>query len=385
MRSGSSSPPPSPATAAARSRAGTAVRKPLSLADFARQLGLSPSTVSKAINGRADVNAQTRARVLAAAAARQFTPDPAGRRLRRQTADTIGFVLSAPQAHFAHPFFLDMLTGIDEALEGTPYQTIIASARSPEREMECFVRLVEQHRVDAVLFARTRRNDPRIAYLLERKVPFVAFGRSESPKAYPCIDIDHTVVGNAGCARFIALGHRRIAQITGPSDLMFTHHQRTGYAQALSQAGLAFDPVLQVEEALTEEGGARAAGILLSTPNPPTAIVCGHDLMALGVMRMIAQRGLRPGLDIGVIGGDNHPIGALIDPPLTSFTAQTREAGHRMVQMLMASLAGTPARQLQEVWVPELIVRSSDGPRRPALANQYRTATAKPKRERSVA
>ena len=369
----------------ARVRATASARKPLSLAAFAKQLGLSSSTVSKAINGRADVSAKTRARVLEAAAAQQFTPDPAGRRLRRQASDTIGFVLSAPQAHFAHPFFLDMLTGIDEALEGSPYQTIIASARSPEREMECFVRLVEQHRVDAVLFARTRRIDPRIAYLLERKVPFVAFGRSESTKTYPCIDIDHTVVGNVGCARFIALGHRRIAQITGPRDLMFTHHQRLGYAQALTQAGIAFDPALQVEDDLTEEGGARAAGVLLGQPHPPTAIVCGHDLMALGVMRMIAQRGLRPGTDIGVIGGDNHPIGALIDPPLTSFTAQTREAGRRMVQMLMASLDGTPAKQLQEVWVPELIVRSSDGPRRPALASEYRSATAKPKRERSIA
>ncbi len=366
---------------APNNRSGSQSRRPLSLTEFARQLGLSPSTVSKALNGRADVNAKTRARVLEAATVQQFTPDPAGRRLRRQASDTIGFVLSAPQAHFAHPFFLDMLTGIDEALEGTSYQTIITSARTPERELECFVRLVEQHRVDAVLFARTRRHDARIAYLLDRGVPFVTFGRSESTTLHPFIDIDHTVVGAEGCGRFIGLGHRRIAQITGPGELMFIHHQRLGYAQALAQAGIPFDPALQVEETLTEEGGARAAGALLSLRKPPTAIVCGHDLMALGVIRMITQRGLRPGVDVGVIGGDNHPLGALIDPPLTSFTAPTREAGKRMVEMLMATLAGTPAEQLQEVWVPELVIRSSDGPRRTTLARQRRTALTKKKRE----
>jgi LacI family transcriptional regulator len=331
---------------------------------FARSLGLSASTVSKALNDRPDINAKTRQRVLEAAARLDFTPDPMGRRLRRQSSDTVGFVLSAPQAHFAHPFFLDMLMGIDEELEGTPYQIIIASARSVDREMETFKRLVEKLRVDALLFGRTRRDDPRIAYLLERKIPFVAFGRTESAKPFPSLDIDHTVVGHDACARFIALGHRRIALLNLPEFLMVSRQHRLGYEKALRAGGLRVDKALCVSESPSEEGGAAAARRLLDLADPPTAIVCGSDLMAMGAIRAIAERGYVPGRDIGVIGGDNHPFGAFINPPLTTFSAETYKAGKRMVQMLQARLAGTPAKDLQEVWSPTLIVRSSDGPKR---------------------
>jgi LacI family transcriptional regulator len=86
--------------------------------------------------------------------------------------------------------------------------------------------------------------------------------------------------------------------------------------------------------------------------------------MAFGVMRVIAERGYVPGRDIGIIGADDHPMGKLMDPPLTTFSAETFKAGKRMVQVLMAHLAGEPVAQLQEVWTPELIVRSSDGPKR---------------------
>jgi LacI family transcriptional regulator len=336
----------------------------LNIQEFAAKLKLSVSTVSKAMNGREDVSPATRERVLAAAARLGFSPDPAGRRLRRQSSDAIGFVLSAPQASFAHPFFLNMLMGVDEALDGSNYQVIIASARSVDTEIDVFRRLVERQRVDALLFGRTRRDDERIAYLLERDVPFVAFGRSDTSAGYPYLDIDHTVVGRDGCARFIALGHRRIALVHSPEFLMFSHHQRVGYEAALRAAGIEVDPDLCVEEAISEEGGASAARRLLDLADPPTAIVCGHDLVALGVMRAISETGKTPGEDIGVIGGDDHPIGRYVTPSLTTFSAETHRAGKRMVEMLLSRLGGTPASQLQEIWKPELIVRASDGPRR---------------------
>lgn len=338
----------------------------MNIHEFASKLKLSVSTVSKAMNGRDDVSPATRERVLAAATRLGFTPDPAGRRLRRQTSDTIGFVLSAPQASFVHPFFLNMLMGVDEQLDGSNYQVIIASARSIETEIEVFKRLVERQRVDALLFGRTRRDDERIAYLLERDIPFVAFGRSDTPTGYPYLDIDHTVVGRAGCARFIALGHRRIALVHAPEFLMFSHHQRVGYEAALRAAGIAIDPALCLEAAVSEEGGVDAARRLFELPDPPTAIVCGHDIVAMGVMRAISETGRVPGKDVGVIGGDDHPIGRLLSPALTTFSAETHRAGKRMVEMLLARLNGTPAEELQELWNPELILRASDGPPRAA-------------------
>ena len=336
----------------------------LNIQEFAKKLKLSVSTVSKAMNDRDDVSPATRARVLAAAERLGFTPDPAARRLRRQASDTIGFVLSAPQASFAHPFFLNMLTGVTEALDTTNYQVIIASARSVDTEIDVFKRMVERQRVDAVLFGRTRRQDERIAYLLDKDVPFVAYGRSETSDDFAYLDIDHTVVGRAGCARFISLGHRRIALVHAPEFLMFSHHQRVGYEAALRAAGIDVDPALCIEVPISEEGGVQAARRLFELRDPPTAIVCGHDLVALGVMRGVSETGRIVGNDVGVIGGDDHPIGRYVQPALTTFSAETQKAGRRMVTMLLARLEGTPAKDLQEIWSPELIVRSSDGPRR---------------------
>lgn len=346
----------------------------MNIQEFAAELGLSVSTVSKAMNGREDVSAATRQRVLAAAERLGFSPDPAGRRLRRQSSDTIGFVLSAPQASFAHPFFLNMLMGVNEALEGSNYQCIIASARSVETEIDVFKRLVERQRVDALMFGRTRRDDARIAYLLQRGLPFVAFGRSETSTDFPSLDIDHTVVGRAGCARFIALGHRRIALVHSPEFLMFSYHQRMGYEAALRAADIEVDPSLCIAEAISEESGAEAARRLLDLPDPPTAIVCGHDLVALGVLRGISETGRMPGRDVGVIGGDDHPIGRYITPALTTFSAETHRAGKRMVEMLMARLDGAPASALREVWSPELILRASDGPARVASPRPARAS-----------
>jgi LacI family transcriptional regulator len=95
--------------------------------------------------------------------------------------------------------------------------------------------------------------------------------------------------------------------------------------------------------------------------NPPTAIMCGHDLIASGAMQAIVETGMRPGTDVAIIGCDNHPLGPYLNPPLTTFSAPTLEAGKRMVELLLALLNGRPAQALQEVWSPELILRSSHG------------------------
>lgn len=336
----------------------------MNIVELAAELGLSVSTVSKALNGRHDVSAKTRERVQEAARRYGFTPDPAARRLRTQMTETVAFVLSAQQTAFASPFFVDMLVGVNEVMDSNGYQVIVASPRGAETEIDLFKRLIERRRIDALIFGRTRRQDERIAFLLERDIPFVAFGRSETSDEFPYLDIDHRVVGRAACARFIALGHRRIALLHAQEHLMSSHLERLGYEEALRAAGIEFDPALRAEAAMTEQAGAAAAGRLLNLEDPPTAFVCGHDLIALGVTRAISEAGKVPGRDIGVIGGDNHPIGRYVQPALTTFSADTDRAGRRMAEMLLERLSGKPAKELQEIWAPELIGRGSDGPQR---------------------
>jgi LacI family transcriptional regulator len=337
------------------------MKQRINIVELARHLGLAVSTVSKAINDRGDVGVETKRRVLEAAEKLGFSPDPAGRRLRMQSSETIGFVLSPPQTHFVHPFFLDLLMGIDQGLEPTPFQLIIVAGRTVETELESFRRLVERQRVDAVMFGRTRRDDPRIRYLQERNVPFVALGRSETGKPFPFVDIDRTVAGRNGTARFVGFGHRRIGLLNTPGYLTISHQLQEGYRAALKAAKLPYEADLVVETSPDEGGGLDGARRLLAMKDGPTAIMCGHDLIATGAMQAITETGRRPGTDVAVIGCDNHPLGPYLNPPLTTFSAPTLEAGRKMAELLLALLDGRSPKELQEVWSPELILRSSHG------------------------
>ncbi|WP_394848014.1 LacI family DNA-binding transcriptional regulator [Pendulispora brunnea] len=337
------------------------MKRRINIVKLAEHLGLAVSTVSKALNDRSDVSDATKRRVSEAAQKFGFSPDPAARRLRSRTSETIGFVLSPPQSHFAHPFFLDLLMGVDEGLETTPFQLVIVTGRTVEAELESFRRLVERQRVDAVMFGRTRRDDARIRYLQERNVPFVALGRSETGKPFSFVDIDRTVAGRNGTARLVGLGHRRIGLLSTPNYLMMSHHLQEGYRAALNAAKLPFDADLVVETKFSEEGGLSGARQLLAMKDSPTAFMCGHDLIASGAMQAIAETAKLPGRDVAIIGCDNHPLGPYLHPPLTTFSAPTLEAGRRMVEMVLALLDGHKPEELQEVWSPELILRSSHG------------------------
>ncbi len=333
----------------------------MNIRQLAKSLNLSVSTVSRALNGYTDVNENTRARVLNAAKKYGYTANPAARGLRTRSSGLVAFVLSPPQKGFANPFFLDLMVGIEARLHEIGYNLVVVSARSFEDELERFKELSERRIVDGFIFARTRRHDPRISFLQARSIPFATHGRSETGLPAPFLDIDHEIVGNVGCARFIALGHRRIALLNTPSDLMYSHHRRKGYENALKFASIKLDPELIVEEELTEEGGAAGVRRLLALEQPPSAILCGHDLVAMGAMRAINESGRIPGRDVGVIGSDDNPLGPLLSPPLTTFTAPRVAAGRRLAELIVDSMSGVPAEKLQEIWRPELVIRASDG------------------------
>jgi len=342
----------------------------LNLTEFAKKLGLSVSTVSRALNGYTDVSETTRRRIFEAAERWGYAANPAARGLRKRTSGLIAFVLSYPQKRFAHPFFLDMLAGIDERLRETEFQLVITTTPSMEGELGCFKRLVEKQRVDGLIFARTRKHDDRIEYLQSRGVPFITHGRSETVEPFPYVDIDHGVVGRSGCGRFIALGHTRIALLNTPSYLMYSHHRRAGYEEALEAAKLTVDESLIVEEEISEEGGAAGARKLLSLKDPPTAILCGNDLAAMGAMRAISEAGLQPGTDVGVIGSDDNPFGEYLPVPLTTFHAPVVDMGRRLADLLLLAIDGKPASELQELWIPELVIRASHGPARRQIEQQ---------------
>ncbi len=339
----------------------------MSLAKIAANLGISITTVSRALGGFSDVAATTRARIEAEAARLNYHPNENARRLRRGRADAIGLVVPTSPGDFADPFFLRMLAAIGPALAQANLDLLVTTARPGAEEMRAYRKMVETRKVDGLFVARTRRRDDRIAYLLDQNMPFVAHGRANEPRVFAWLDIDGEAACRAATERLIGLGHRRIGMINAPTLYSFAHHREAGWHAALWDAQLPPGPLAHVEP--SEESGFLAAKAMLADPAPPTAILCAPDRLAVGCLHALADAGLRAGGDISVIGFDNLPVATYTDPPLTTIAQPIERAAARMVEMLLARIAGTPADGMQELWQAELIQRASDGPARAAAAS----------------
>ncbi len=333
-----------------------------SLKSLATQLGLSITTVSRALAGYSDVAASTRARVEAAANAAGYRPHPIARRLKHGRSEAVGVVLPAEPGHFTDPFFTELLVGLGEALARADLDLLVTAAQPGADEMRVYRRLVEGRRVDGIVLARTRVKDERIGYLLDKDFPFVTHGRSEERRVYAHVDADGTAAFAAATRRLIELGHRRIALINAPASYMFARHREAGWRQALAQAGLAEGPI-RIGEA-TEETGFVLVRALLAESDRPSAVLCATDRLAVGALGAITASGLRAGRDISVIGYDDLPIATYTDPPLTTIAQPIRAMAGRLTEFLLARIAGTPAADLAEIWPAELVIRASDGPTR---------------------
>ncbi len=334
----------------------------MDLKSLSQRLGLSMTTVSRALNGYEEVSEATRTRVMEAARENGYRPNPVARRLALGRAEAIGVVIPNPPGDFADPFFIELLAGMGSVFEAASLDLIVTAAPEGPAELPVYRRLVEGRRVDGLIVGRTRRHDERIEYLLDRDFPFVVHGRTTTSRPYAYLDMDNAQAFVTATERLIGLGHRRIALINAPAHLAFAAGRHDGYERALGAAAIAVDPSLVVVCDLSEQDGHRIALSLLDLPRPPTGILCANDTTALGAMRAVKSRGLVVGRDVSIIGYDDLPFAGHTDPPLTTMHQPIRPAGARIAEMLRARMSGTPPEELQEVWRPKLLLRGTDGP-----------------------
>ena len=353
---------------------------PVSLRAIAKRLDLSVTTVSRALGGFPEVGAATRARVRAEAARIDYRPNQLARRLRHGRSDAVGLVLPAEVGQFDDPFFLRLLAAIGPALQCAGLDLLVMTARPGAEELRAYRHLIEGSRVDGMLLARTRRDDPRIRYLLDRRAAFVAYGRCEAKRPYAFVDTDGAAACRMATERLIGFGHRRIGLINAAPHYMFAHHREQGWRAALAAADLPRGPIRHAEP--SEEAGFTLMRALLAERAPPTAVVCANDRLAVGAMHAVSLAGMRAGRDISLIGYNDLPMAGGTDPPLTSIEQPVARAGARMVAMLVALLGGADPAALQEIWPARLIPRASDGPA--PTRDGYETKTFKPRPARDV-
>ena len=337
----------------------------MSLSRIAHSLGLSVTTVSRALSGYTDVAAATRERVRAEAERIAYQPNRAARALRQGRSAAVGLVLPTAPGRFDDPFFLWFLAAIGPILARASLDLLVMAAPPGAEEMRAYRHLVEGRRVDGVLLARTRVNDERVEWLQARGVPFVIHGRTGTEgtcagRPYAWVDVDGAAAFSAAVHRVAAAGHRRIAMLNAPSRYFFATNRAAGWRAGLAACGLPPAPMREAEP--TEENGYHAARDLLAGADAPTALLCATDRLAIGALRAVSAAGLSAGADVSVSGYDDLPAASWVRPALTTFAQPIEEAAARTVEMLLRRIAGEDAAGLNALLQARLIVRDSDGP-----------------------
>ncbi len=338
---------------------------PVTLKDIAKEVGLSVTTVSRALNDYPDVSPQTKERIRQAAQEMGYHPHVIARKLQKRRTDTIGFVIPTAGPRFSDPFFIELITGIGDEAARQDFDLLVSTSAPGDQEAQVYHRLTDGRRVDGLLLVRIRHQDERISYLTSHDTPFVAFGRSDPPLDYPYIEVNSRQGISDITQHLIDLGHRVLAHIAGPSDLMFGTERMLGFRETLARNDIPLDEELVVTGYLTQRSGYEAAHRLLHQEHPPTAIVASNDLMAIGAMSAAQERGLIIGRDISITGFDNIPPAAHSHPPLTTVEQPVYDIGVTICHMLCQIIKGEQLLEPRVILEPKLVVRRSTGPPAP--------------------
>lgn len=339
----------------------------MSIRDLARHLDLSIGTVSRALNGKSDVNPETRRRVLAAADALGYSPNQSGRSLRQGATGMIALILpTSRKMALVDTIFMEVLEGLRSFLNDRKLDLMVLLCGPEENSYDYLRRVAARRIADGLIIAETQRHDPRIDYLIEKKIPFAAFGRSQSGGPHPWVDLDFEQVADAAVSRLVGLGHRRIALATSAGEVNYGYVFAEAYREALARHGLPLDPKLVFRVENSEEGGYELGAQIVGMKRRPTAAILVNEIMAVGLYRRLIENGLVPGRDLSIIGFQEEPSGRFLTPKVTCFRTTLAALGRRLGEALLATVPAHAREEepplVQELWPMTIIPGESDGP-----------------------
>ena len=332
---------------------------------LAQHLDISIGTVSRALNGRPDVNEETRKRVLEVAAELGYVPNQSGRSLRQGTTNIIGFMMQtgAEITGQGDTFFMSVFDGVQTVFARHHLDLVALLCSSQEDPDDYLRRVVARGFADGLILSATQRQDPRLEFLAKRKIPFATLGRSLTDVGQPWLDLDFEGMAQTAIDRLVAKGHRRIAVTRPHDDVNLGYIFVDQAASALEAHGLFLDPDLIFRSTPNEAGGYRIARELLSKKDRPTAILLVNESIAIGFYRGLSEAGLKPGRDIAVIGR-HSPQTHFLSPSLTGFELSRRDLGIALAEALLATMPAFshfyPNAELRKIWHEELIEGESD-------------------------
>jgi alanine racemase len=331
------------------------------LAQIATEAGVSEATVSRVLNSKPGVSEGTKQAVITALDVLGYER-PA--QLRQRSAGLVGLVVP----ELENPIFPAFAQVIEDALARRRFTPVLCTQSPGSLSEDEYVESLLDHGVAGIIFvsgkhADSRADHDRYRVLLERGLPVVFINGFVDGVDAPFISADDRVAMDLAVAHLFHLGHRRIGLAIGPARFMPSARKHEGFVAALGRhLGLPDHEARGwiAETIFSVEGGAAATDQLLA--QGATAVVCGSDMMAIGAIRAARSRGLSVPGDVSVIGFDDSPLVAFLDPPLTTVRQPVAPMGSTAVAALADAIGGDPVASREYLFAPELVLRSSTGP-----------------------
>jgi LacI family transcriptional regulator len=325
--------------------------------DVARVAGVSVASVSRALNGHESVTEATRQRILAAAGELRYVPHAAARSLITRRTDTVGVLL--PDLH--GEFFSELIRGIDAAARASARHLLISSSHGSEAEAAQALRML-QGRVDGLLVMSPHADSGVLAANLPATLPTVLLNTRVASGSYPAFSVDNDGGAAEMMQHLFASGRRRIAFISGPDNNFDANERLRGYRAAIADRKGASEYVLRGD--FSEASGYRAGLEICAGTDRPDAIFAANDMMALGCLFALTEKGVAVPDDIALAGFDDIPIARFVTPPLTTVRVRIADLGRRAFERLAELIAdGDDGEKTTERLDCELIVRQSSGAR----------------------
>lgn len=334
---------------------------PVTLKKVAARAGVSYQTVSKVLNRKVQVSKETEERILLAVDELGYRPNQIARNMRAQRSFMIGYSWERTSPDQVNHILDQFLTSMVEEAEAAGYHLLPFPFRRGEAHVDDYRELINTGRVDSFVLSSINYDDPRISYLLERKIPFVAFGRSNPDLDFCYVDVDGADGIRQAVEYLVRQGHSRIAVIAWPEDSRVGNERLQGYYDAMQVANIPILPGWIQRGQGDYEFGRQVCQrwLALEVTDRPTALVAMNDTQAIGAMHGAQECNLDIGKDIAIIGFDDAPMTQFLQPALTTIRQPIRLVGRKCIEMLVALMEGSTPEERHVHLKPKLIVRAS--------------------------
>lgn len=331
----------------------------ITMADVARQAGVSIMTVSRAVNGKEGISAETRLQVLEVIKTLGYRPSGIARSLATQRTLTLGLVVP----DISNPFFSEVTRGVEFLANQQGYHVFLCNTEEDPSREQALIQSLEEKRVDGLILCSSRLSEELLIGLLGRLPAIVLINRRliqpEHDAAIDSVIVDEQGGGEMAVRHLISRSRRRIGFLAGPPASFSGHGRLEGYRRALKSAGVSANPDWVAPCHPTVDSGQQAAAHLLEAHPEIDALFCYNDLVAVGALHACSALGRRVPDDLAIVGYDDIPLAALVTPSLTTLRSPRFELGSHAVEVLIRRIQGCPGGCEHQVLPVELVIRGS--------------------------